>query len=152
MRAAPGAFVMGNYRSGREQQPLRGALHEALVYHRALSGAEVAKHFAANARLAKLPPAPAKPRFVVSPYLQYPTRSSISILWETSVAGTSVVRYGVGALAETKSGPADVTMHEVAARQAAAEHAVPVSGCEQGRRRQGVDRSGADVPDEAVGP
>src|SRR4051794_18085262 len=61
---------------------------------------------------AKAPLAPAGPSFVIAPYLQYPTRTSITILWETSVAGTSVVRYGVGGLSETKAGLVGVTVHE----------------------------------------
>ena len=44
------------------------------------------------------PPAEAKKEverpFVVGPYLQYPTRDSITIVWETAEPGTSVVEYG----------------------------------------------------------
>jgi predicted phosphodiesterase len=61
-------------------------------------------------------PAPAKPdgpSFVVAPYLQYATPTSITVMWETSFPGTSVVRYGVGGLTKTKEGPKDVTLHEV---------------------------------------
>jgi predicted phosphodiesterase len=51
--------------------------------------------------------------FVIAPYLQYATRDSITILWETSHPGTSVVKYGVGGLAQKKEGAAGVTLHEV---------------------------------------
>src|SRR5262249_55244127 len=34
------------------------------------------------------------PWFVVAPYLQFPTRDSITIMWETAQPGTSVVEYG----------------------------------------------------------
>src|SRR5262245_13521860 len=34
------------------------------------------------------------PAFVVKPYLQYPTRDSIKVMWETDVTGDSVVEYG----------------------------------------------------------
>jgi acid phosphatase type 7 len=53
------------------------------------------------------------PHFVVEPYLQNVTPTSITVMWETSFPGTSVVRYGVGAPTETKEGPKDVTLHEV---------------------------------------
>jgi len=42
--------------------------------------------------------APDKPadvaRFVLGPYLQYPTTTSMTVMWETSVPGTSLVEYG----------------------------------------------------------
>jgi predicted phosphodiesterase len=43
-----------------------------------------------------VPPAAAgEPFFVISPYLQMPTRESITVMWQTSVPGTSMVEYGV---------------------------------------------------------
>ena len=51
--------------------------------------------------------------FVVAPYLQYATQKSITIMWETSHPGTSVVNYGIGALSQKKEGAADATLHEV---------------------------------------
>ena len=33
-------------------------------------------------------------QFVVAPYLQYPTQTSITVMWETAAPGTSVVEYG----------------------------------------------------------
>src|SRR5262245_18174624 len=46
----------------------------------------------------------AGPSFVVAPYLQYATPTSITVMWETSAPGTSLVRYGVGGLTKTKDG------------------------------------------------
>src|SRR5262245_52706892 len=66
---------------------------------------------------------PAKPHFVVSPYLQFATRDGITVRWETSFPGSSVVRYGVGGLHRTATGPKDVTLHEV-----------PLTGLEAGGR------------------
>lgn len=56
---------------------------------------------------------PGLPGFVVAPYLQYATQKSITVMWETGEAGTSVVKYGVGSLTKTAEGKKDVTMHEV---------------------------------------
>ena len=38
--------------------------------------------------------APDPAKFVIAPYLQYPTQTSITIMWETAAEGTSVVEYG----------------------------------------------------------
>ena len=63
------------------------------------------------------PPAPAvvEGAFVVAPYLQYATRTSITVMWETEAPCTAEVRYG------TKTPPEQVakveksdTMGEVA--------------------------------------
>src|SRR5262245_55357797 len=52
--------------------------------------------------------------FVISPYLQYPTQTSITIMWETAVAGTSVVEYGpTPAALKTAEGEKNATIHEV---------------------------------------
>lgn len=34
------------------------------------------------------------PAFVIKPYLQYPTRDAITVMWETDLAGDSIVEYG----------------------------------------------------------
>ncbi len=65
-------------------------------------------------------PTPATPAvesgFAVKPYLQFPTRNSITIMWETAQAGTSVVEYGSSSTAMTgkASGAENATLHEVA--------------------------------------
>lgn len=46
----------------------------------------------AHAQPPATPPDPAK--FVIAPYLQFPTQTSITIMWETTAAGSSVVEYG----------------------------------------------------------
>jgi predicted phosphodiesterase len=51
--------------------------------------------------------------FVVAPYLQYATSTSITIMWETSHPGSSVVNYGVGVPSQKKEGATDATLHEV---------------------------------------
>ena len=57
--------------------------------------------------------------FVVKPYLQFPTRESITIMWETARAGTSTVEYGssstamTGKVAENKN----VTLHEITLKE-----------------------------------
>src|SRR5262249_44253881 len=63
-------------------------------------------------------PADAVVHFVVEPYLQFPTRESIVIMWETSFPGTSVVEYG------TKSG----ALESVELKDLSSTHEVGLSG------------------------
>ncbi|HEX3150130.1 MAG TPA: metallophosphoesterase family protein, partial [Gemmataceae bacterium] len=59
------------------------------------------------------PPA-AAPLFVINPYLQYPTQTSITVMWETFVAGNSAVEFGPSSTTLKKVEQADeVTIHEV---------------------------------------
>lgn len=65
--------------------------------------------------LPELKHTPCHPQFHVEPYLQYPTPTSISILWETKEALPGVVEYGEKETlgqSITEMGPAR-TMHEV---------------------------------------
>src|SRR5262245_26116454 len=54
-----------------------------------------------------------KSPFVVDPYLQYATPTSITVMWETSAPGTSIVRYGIGGLTKSREGDKTATIHEV---------------------------------------
>lgn len=55
----------------------------------------------------------ADPALVRGPYLTKARRTSMTIVWRTDVAGTSVVRWGAGtALDQTATGP-DGTTHKV---------------------------------------
>jgi predicted phosphodiesterase len=114
IRHAPQApFVLGALREKEKHYALRGAVKEAWVYHRALPAAQVTEQFEANRSLAELPSAEPALHFIIAPYLQYPTRESIKILWETSVPGSSKVQYGIGKLDHVADGPKDVAIHEV---------------------------------------
>src|SRR5262245_22546918 len=57
---------------------------------------------------------PVAPGFVLGPYLQFPTRDSITIMWETEKPGTSVVEYGTATPFTNKAEEnKNVTIHEV---------------------------------------
>ena len=56
--------------------------------------------------------------FVIAPYLQYPTQTSITIMWETAASGTSVVEFGIT--------PGD--MKKVEAKSAGTIHEVKITG------------------------
>ena len=54
------------------------------------------------------------PGFVLGPYLQFPTRESMTIMWETAKPGTSVVEYATGVpLTHKVEENKDATVHEV---------------------------------------
>jgi hypothetical protein len=68
---------------------------------------------AAQSQAAKAEKAETLVGFVVAPYLQYATATSVTVMWETAESGTSVVRYGIGGLTKTKEGEKDVHLHKV---------------------------------------
>jgi acid phosphatase type 7 len=92
-KAAP--FVIGRYRDDDEDYPMQGAIKEVLLCAHAVGADEVAAHFAADERLAAQPSViPPGPRFVVEPYLQFPTRTTTTVMWETEAPATAAVEYG----------------------------------------------------------
>jgi predicted phosphodiesterase len=92
-KSAP--FVIGRYRDDNEDYPTQGAIKEVLLCPHAVTGEQVAEHFAADKALAEVPSViPPGPRFVVEPYLQYATRTTMTVMWETEAAADAVVEYG----------------------------------------------------------
>jgi hypothetical protein len=92
-KAAP--MVIGRYKDDDEDFPMQGAIKEVMLCSHAVESDQVAAHFEADKQLADAPSViPEGPRFVVEPYLQYVTRTSITIMWETSEGCTAVVEYG----------------------------------------------------------
>jgi len=92
-KSAP--FVIGRYKDDNEDFPLCGALKEVMLCPHAVSAEQIAAHFEADKVLTELPSVIQEgPRFVVEPYLQYVTRTGITVMWETEEPGTAVVEYG----------------------------------------------------------
>lgn len=92
-KSAP--FVIGRYRDDDEDFPMQGAIKEVMLCPHAVPAEQLAAHFAADKALAELPSTiQPGPRFVVEPYLQYATRTSMTVMWETEVPATAVVEYG----------------------------------------------------------
>ena len=90
--AAP--FIIGRYRDDDEDFGLVGAIKEINLYQSALSADQIAALFEKDAALASLAPIPLPTGFVIAPYLQFPTKSSITIMWETSAPASSTVKFG----------------------------------------------------------
>jgi len=76
---------------------------------------------APDAIQAQSPGSPGDPsKFVVAPYLQFPTQTSITVMWETASAGSSVVEYG----------PNSTTLKRIEANKDATIHEVTIDGLE----------------------
>jgi hypothetical protein len=74
---------------------MQGAIKEVMLCPHAVDAEQVAAHFEADKALAEAPSAvPEGPRFVVEPYLQYVTRTGITIMWEAEEPCTATVEYG----------------------------------------------------------
>ncbi len=90
-----GEFVAGVYKDSNEFFPLQGRLHETKVWHRQLTGAEVASEFTLKSGLTQIPPSGDPDLdFLVKPYLNMPTPTSLVVRWETSKQSTSSVEWG----------------------------------------------------------
>ncbi len=92
-KAAP--LVIGRYKDDDEDFPLHGAIKELMLCPHAITPEQISAHFEPDKALAATPSAlPEGPKFVVEPYLQYVTRTGITVMWETEEASTAVVEYG----------------------------------------------------------
>lgn len=87
-------LVIGRYQDDDEDYPVRGAIREVLWCDAAVSAEKLAAHFKADEALAQIKPAANGPRFVVEPYLQFATRTSMTVMCETDVPTTAELRYG----------------------------------------------------------
>ncbi len=101
-RSAP--FVIGAYRDRNENYLHEGRIRQVSIYDRAAKPAWVEHSFASNKKLAALTAQrSADPlEFVIKPYLQYGTRESMTVMWQTSEPGKSIVHYGETAECEQR--------------------------------------------------
>jgi acid phosphatase type 7 len=83
-------------------------------------------------------PPPAGSKFVVAPYLQYPTQTSIVVMWETVAPGNSAVEFGLS----------DKSLKKVEAAEEATIHEVKLTGLEPETKY--VYRVSSTTPDGAA--
>ena len=107
-------LVIGRYQDTDEDYPFQGAIREVLWCDKAVPADKLLAHFQADEALAKLAPKPAALRFEVSPYLQFATRTGITIMSETTEDTDCEVKYGTTYPPKevAKSAKAG-TMHEI---------------------------------------
>lgn len=112
--AESASLVIGRYQDADEDYPFQGAIREVLWCDAAAPAEKLLAHFRADEPLAKVQPKPAALQFVVAPYLQFATRTSITIMCEASEACDCEVKYGLAypLTLSAKSAKADA-MHEI---------------------------------------
>ncbi len=117
IQAPAGPLWLGRYQDDEVDTALDGALREVALYKECLDLEAIRAEYRKRQRLAEAPAIDVGPSFVIEPYLQFPTRESLTVMWETTVPGTSQVRYGSSLpLKEQAAGKGDVLIHEVPLR------------------------------------
>ena len=93
-KAAP--FTIGAYRDQNEFFPMRGRLREITLYDIAAKQAWVTKEFDHQTKVAALESrvVDTAKEFVVKPYLQYGTTSSMTVAWRSPIACDGKVHWG----------------------------------------------------------
>lgn len=97
-------------------RPLRGRIRTISLYDLAAKPRWIEEEFKHNQRLVKMTTAAREDALamVVSPYLQYGTKDSMTIMWQTTLPGTSVVHYGeTNACDKSTSRATSREIHEV---------------------------------------
>lgn len=92
--AAP--FVLGAYRDNDEFNSLRGRLRDVAIYDLAAKAKWVTHEFEHQQELTAYEATKAVDDldFIVKPFLQYGTMSSMSVVWQTTAEATSEVQWG----------------------------------------------------------
>ncbi|MDX2146369.1 MAG: LamG-like jellyroll fold domain-containing protein [Planctomycetota bacterium] len=110
------SYVIGAYKDTDEFFPLNGAIGELKLYNKVLSAAEIKSQFEPQKALTSyVPPRETELRALLeAPYLQAPTPTSMTVMWETSLPARAHVEYGTTAGLGKKTEPgSEATMHEI---------------------------------------
>jgi predicted phosphodiesterase len=87
-------MVLGSYVDSNEDYPTRGGLREIWLYNKVISAGTIRQQYARHKALGDIPVKGAEPRFVVKPYLQAATKTSMTVMWETNFPARAVLKYG----------------------------------------------------------
>jgi predicted phosphodiesterase len=109
------AYTIGCYQDKDERFPMAGTLLEVKVHDRAMDATAFVNEAAAGARLVSYePPVDTTQRFVVKPYLQFGTKTGMTVMWETARPGQGWVEYAEALPFDRKTSAGSLgTMHEV---------------------------------------
>ncbi|QDV27807.1 LamG-like jellyroll fold domain-containing protein [Aureliella helgolandensis] len=91
------SFVLGSYRDQDEFNPLRGCIRELSIYAHAAKDAWVTHEFQHGQALVNLQLSGTQAgslEFVVKPFLQYGTQTSMTVVWQTSQESSAELHYG----------------------------------------------------------
>jgi predicted phosphodiesterase len=90
-----GWLTIGSYKDDNENYPMKGSIRQIKLYDNALTREEITAGYNSNKDLTDLPVDLYAPSdFLVHPYLQFATKNSIVIRWETKTKSTSKILYG----------------------------------------------------------
>lgn len=109
-------FTIGAYRDSNENFPHVGRIADIAIYDLAAKPQWAAKEFEHYRALTELPAEGVKPvelGFSVKPYLQYVTRNSITVMWETTKKSSGKVQYGADEKVATTIESDNRFIHEV---------------------------------------
>lgn len=108
-------YVIGAYTDSDELNVHHGRIREVKVYNLAAKAEWVAEAFAHHKQLAAEPAIvqPQPLEVLVDPYLQWATKTSMTVMWETNEISTSVVHYGETSACKQSVSAADAKIHEV---------------------------------------
>lgn len=86
---------IGTYTDDNEFHPFRGSIYNVNLYSEALCEAQIKKQFSIHKALKAEEKEPLLPReFLVAPYVQNVNQTEGTIMWETTVNGSSIVEFG----------------------------------------------------------
>jgi predicted phosphodiesterase len=106
--------VIGRYKDVDEDYPMNGAIREVLWSASAATAEQIAARFRVDAKLADTPAPAIPPRFVVEPYLQFATRTSMVVMCETATPTTCEIEYGTTfPLKQIAKSAKPETLHEI---------------------------------------
>tara|TARA_B110000438_G_scaffold299517_1_gene349852 strand:+ start:192 stop:2087 length:1896 start_codon:yes stop_codon:yes gene_type:complete len=108
-------YVIGAYADSNELTVHHGRIREVKVYDLAAKAEWVAEAFSHHKQLAQEPAVvqPQPLEAYVSPYLQWATKNSMTVMWETNEISTSVVHYGETSACAQSFSAVDAKIHEV---------------------------------------
>ena len=110
--AAP--LTIARYLDDNEDYITMGAIKELQWCNNAIPPDVIAKHYTKNESLVTVEPKNVGPAFVVYPYLQFATQTTMTIMCETNVATQCTIRYGTTYPSQASIKEKSVgTMHEV---------------------------------------
>ncbi|MGY8768494.1 MAG: metallophosphoesterase [Pirellulales bacterium] len=109
-------YVMAAYRDSNEFHSHQGRVREISVYDLAAKAAWVEEEFKHNSQVAALPAVVEETPldFLVTPYLQFVTQESITVMWRSSRKSEGSVYYGETAECTSEvSGDGENLIHEI---------------------------------------
>ena len=108
-------YVLGAYKDSDEFYPHHGRIRDVKIFGQAASAEWVAQEFAHNESLANEKWNDSEPTFqiLVEPYLQYATKTSMTVMWHTSQEASSIVHFGTTIACDQKIEGNASGIHEV---------------------------------------